>query len=277
MKRFFLALAALVATVTIAWAGFNQKQNDDGSTSWVQSQQNVGGANVEWTPEGDTYPSTRVTWFDDFLGDVIADQYSVNSGTDTDPANDPAVVTGVDGLLELQSGNAGTGVAADGSSLTTALQWESNQDNLVLEAKCQLDDITGVIVNIGFTDVLSSTLELPLEYNTTTITSTATDAVAFVFDTGATTDNWHLIGVANGTDTAAINTGLAPVAATYQTFKLVINASETAQAYINGTLVGAVPLAVTGTVDLTPILVISADTTDEAKLTCDYIHVGMDR
>lgn len=277
MRRFFLVLLAAALIPMAAHAGFNIKQNDDGSTCWVQSLGNVGGQDRCWTPQGDHDVSQRVVWSDDFLGDALADEYELTSGSDAQ-AVDPAISAAVGGTVALASGNAGTGVAADASALALGLNWESDQGNLVLEARCKLDDITDVIVNIGFTDVMpGTTLEIPLEYNTTTITSTASDAVAFVFDTGATTDNWHAIGVAGDTETSAINTGLAPTANTYQTFRVEVDSSERANFYIDGALVAQLGSVLTGTDDITPVIIIVADTTDQATLTCDYVTVAGDR
>jgi hypothetical protein len=275
MRRLTIfALVALLAAVGVASAGWNLKQKDDGRAVWERTLDNS--ERIEFSAEGNVWSPNNVVYFDDFLGDLIRDEWDGQSGSDAQALN-PSV-SGIDGTVVMVGGNAGTGVAADNSMLGLALNFEADNGGLFIEAKCKLSAITNVIVNIGFTDVAPSTTEeLPLEYNTTTITSTASNAVAAVFDTGATTDNWHLIGVKANTDTAAVNTGLAPVADTYQTFKLVVNASGNAGLYINGALVASVDNAVTVTTDLTPILIIVPDTTTSVTMTCDYVMVGMNR
>ena len=146
----------------------------------------------------------------------------------------------------------------------------------MFETRIKVDVITSVIINVGLTD--TSALEIPFELGAAdAITSTATDAVCFVFDTGAATDNWHAIGVKNGTDTAATNSGSAPVAATWQKFRIEVDSNGTATFLLNDKYVAKLANAVTVGTDLTPVVVVVADNTTSKLLDVDYVHVSVDR
>lgn len=213
-----------------------------------------------------------VHWFDDFLGDALDARYDVNSGGDAQ-ALDPVISAAVGGVVRLTSGDAGTGVAADGSALAMELNWKANQGGVVLEARVKLSAITNVIVNVGFTDVKpSGTLELPFEVGgSDALTSTATDAVAFVFDTGADTDEWFAAGVADDVDASHVALGVAPAAGTYQTLRIELSDAGAADFFINDQHYATVAAAVTATVALTPILIICADTTTSVLLDVDTL------
>lgn len=197
---------------------------------------------------------------------VLDSGWAATVGTDTDPGDAPVVST-VDGAgsLVLVSGNAGTGVAADGSALTRELAWEMEEatNATVLSVRFKISAITTTEFFIGFTDVLSSTtLEMPFDFtNGTTIQSTATDACGFLFDTTADTDTVRLVGVKNGTDGTSVNSGAAPVAATYADFTMVVDTAGDAYYFINGAYEGVVEDAVSVGVDLTPIVIVNATTT----------------
>jgi len=112
-----------------------------------------------------------------------------------------------------------------------------------------------------------------------TLTSNATDAVGFMFDTRMTTDNWWLVGVATDVDATHQDTGFAPVADTFATFRIEVTSAGVAKFFYNGAPVGtAMTGAVTPAADLTPTVAVSK-TSVAASMTADldYIHVSMTR
>jgi hypothetical protein len=220
---------------------------------------------------------SRVVFFDDFIGDVIADQWNYVEGTGN-PADAAILAGGIGGVVRVTTGAAGTGLAADLSQLTQALQWQASNGDLVFQARVKFSAITTCSLFLGFTDVV--TLEAPVIGATgTTITTNATDAVGFLFDTTLTSAFWQLVGVANDVDATRQSTTVAPVAAQYQTFRIEVSTTGVATFFINGVQVGtAMSGAVTPGTDLTPTLsagklsVAAAMTMD-----LDYVHVAMDR
>src|SRR5690606_29469748 len=72
-----------------------------------------------------------------------------------------------------------------------------------------------------------------------TLTSNCTDGCGFLYDTAADTDEWCLVGVANGVDATKQFIGLTPTANVLETFRIEVNASTGAATfYRNGVKVG---------------------------------------
>lgn len=215
--------------------------------------------------------------FDDFLGDALSAEWNGAAGTDPQ-AVAPAVNVQAGGVVRLTAGDAGTGVAADGSVLNRELVFYPNKGGLTLEARVKLSAITDVILNVGFTD--TKALELPFEIGASdALTSNATDAACFVFDTGADTDAWHCAGVANDVDAADPPTaaGSAPVAGTWVVLRIEISKTGVADFYVNDQHVAQLAAAVTASVALTPVVAICSDTTTAVSVDVDYIWVRVDR
>lgn len=220
-------------------------------------------------------PSTVEFW-DDFVGDVIADQWNVAVGTDTLPPSAAILAGGIGGQLKMIGGNDGT-IGADLVMLTQALQWQASNGGLAIEARFNMDRITTAYCFFGFTDLV--TVEAPITVSGTTYTTNASDAVGFLFHTAATTDTWHLTGVAANTDATAQVLTTAPAANTFATYRVELSATGVATFFINGVQVGtAMSGAVTAATDLTPVLAFASESgTTSMNGYVDYVHVSMDR
>lgn len=217
---------------------------------------------------------------DDFLGDVIADQWNVVEGTDSATSDAAILSGGIGGVLRITTGDAGTGLAADQIQLTRTLQWQASNGGLAIQARFKLSAITTCYVFFGFTD-LATTLEAPIMSagSADTFTTNATDAVGFMFDTRMTTDNWWLTGVANDVDATMQNMGSAPVADTYATFRIEISSAGAATFFYNGNQIGTTMTgALTAATDLTPIITVGK-TSVAASMTLDldYMVMSMNR
>lgn len=227
------------------------------------------------------YPSpNKVALFDDFLGDVLADQWDLQEGTDSATGDAAVLAGGIGGVLRITTGDAGTGLAADMEQITQALQWQASNGGLTFQARVKLSAITTCYAFLGFTD-LAASLEAPIESaaSANTLTSNASNAVGFMFDTRMTDDNWWLVGVAANTDATHQDTEIAPTADEYQTFRIEVTSAGVATFFINGVQVGtAMTGAVTAATDLTPTINVSK-TSVAASMTMDvdYVHVAMDR
>jgi hypothetical protein len=211
--------------------------------------------------------------FDDFKAGTLDPRWVTAEGND-DLAALPALVAGAyNGELALVTGDAGDTVAHDASCWAgPALEWECEEGQITLEFRAKLSAITTVAFFLGLTDVLpSTTLEMPATLSGTTYTTTATDAVGFLFDTAATTDTIRCVGVKADTDATHVDSAVEPVAATYATYKIVLSAAGVAKFYINGTLVGTVADAVSVGVDLVPIAIAVPRTTSSRTLTLDWV------
>lgn len=220
----------------------------------------------------------RVVFFDDFIGDVTLDQYNFLEGTDSATSSELILAGGIGGVLQITTGDAGTGLAADMAQVTQALQWQASNGGLVFQTRIKLSAITTCYAFVGFTD-LATALEAPIESaaSANTLTSNATDAVGFMFDTRMTDDKWWLTGVATDVDATAQNSTYAPVADTYEVLRVELTAAGKADFYRNGAHVGTTMTgALTAAADLTPTINISK-TSVAASMTAeiDYLYLEM--
>lgn len=219
--------------------------------------------------------AASVVMDEDFLGDVVPDEWNFTEGTDS-TTSDGAIVEGVNGVFRLTAGDSAGTIAADGAQLNSALNWKASQGNLVFECRFKLAAITTVAIYVGLTDTKS--LEGPVSLSGTTYTTNATDAVGVLFDTAATTDTWRLVGVANDVDATHVDTGLAPVADTYETWRIEVDTAGKATFYRNGAQIGSLSGAVTASVALTPVVVIRPEGAVAGRtVDIDRIHVSANR
>ena len=212
-------------------------------------------------------PGAGVSFFDDFLGDLVGDAWAV----DADTGCSGAITAAKLGTLRL------TTDTTDNARVTAAheLNWAAEL-GLVAEFRVKVDAITAVGIFVGFSDAKAEAAQTqPIEGSGSSdgVTTTATDAVGFLFDTDMSTDQWHGIGVKGNTDGTLASSFGAPVAATYQILRLAVGSDETAYFWVDGTFKGSVASAVTGTVALTPIISVQNRSGTARNLDIDYAWV----
>jgi hypothetical protein len=223
--------------------------------------------------------SEQIVLFDDFLGDVIADQWNVVEGADT-TTSDAAINNQIGGVLRLITGDSATlTYAGNGIQITQGAfyNFRAAEGGMAIEARVKLDAITTAGFFVGFTDV--GTFEAPIEGSGSGngITTNATDAAGFLFDTRMTNANLWCVGVANDVDATPVNTGIAPVAATYVTLRMEVDTSGTATYFVNKAVVGRVANAVRPTIALTPTIAATSFVAAVRNLDVDYIHAKANR
>jgi hypothetical protein len=217
--------------------------------------------------------------FDDFLGDVIADQWGVRKGSDGQ-AVDFAINAQVGGAIRATTGDdAAADMTVNGVQLESALNWKASAGGLSMTARVRIEAITTCSLFVGFTDQVSA-LEAPIvsAASADTITTNATDAVGFMFDTAMDTDTFWLVGVANNVDATKQAVSNAPVAATYITLRVDVTAAGVATFFIDGLQVGAAMTgAVTASVALTPVITFFRRAATATYVDCDFIKVKQNR
>lgn len=205
-----------------------------------------------------------VTFYDDFMGDLLADEWqpTVNLGGVC------AINAAANGTVRLTSNTADD----DKAELALGLNWYAQQA-CCMEARIKVDNITTVGINVGFSDaVAEADDQVAFEISAATIVDRCSDGVAFVFDTDATTDVWYMCNTKAGTQAGTAITGVAPVNATYEVFRIDLDTSGNATFWRNGVCVGAKAAAVTTTTALTPyIAVISRAGSASRNLDVDYV------
>lgn len=232
-------------------------------------------------PNGGVYTpdSGRVVLFDDFLGDAIQTPWAVTLGSDsTSNVASGAVVAGAaGGVLRLAGADSTGAMAEDGAQLTSFLNWKAANGDLIFEARVKLAVITNVSAFVGFTDTVALEAPITSAASADTITTNASDAVGFMFDTSMAADTWWLTGVKGDTDAVAQNTGIAPVAATYETLRIEVTPTGEASFFRNGAQVGALmSAALTASVALTPVIGLFPRTAAfGTQVDVDYVYAAM--
>ena len=239
------------------------------------------------SPAQQTVPVSTV--FDDFHGiwnaNVAATEqirlWLSTKGSGGNTAVATTVANSVNGEVTLTSSTADGATSANASNITGSnLGYKANKGGLAMEARLKIDDIVEAYVFVGFTDVLGSTVEHPIDFTdaSNTLISDATNACGIVFSGDATTQQWCHGGVKAGTDTTAAFSGSAPVNDTYVVLRVEVSAAGAVQGFINGTAIGAaVANAVTATTALTPAVVVSSTAAAATVMTLDYIWVQQNR
>ena len=212
----------------------------------------------------------KVKLFDDFLGPAITtNEWLANSDGGTG-----AITLQVDGAALITTGTT------DGhrEALTQSLNWRASDGGPLtfeVRVKC-VSEITTRAIFVGFTDLV--TVENPIEKDADSYSSNASDAVGFMYDTDAAIKRWYCVGVKGDNDVTPFDTGVAPVADTYQTLRVVVDITGGATYFIDGALVGSRKNAVTASTDLTPIMLIENRTTTAARaINVDYVYVEKGR
>jgi len=190
--------------------------------------------------------------------------------------NDFAISSTPDGIIAVTLAASDN----DTSQLVLSLPVTASKGSLVFEARVAAGtSIEDMCICMGFTDV--STLELPASVSGTTITTTASNAVVFVYDTDATVDRWYGVGVAADTDATGNGiTASAPVADTFAVYRIEISADgATAKFFINGSEVKRLTASsVTASTSLYATIVIeNRDADGASNLKVDYIKAGHNR
>ena len=217
-----------------------------------------------------------VRTFDDFTGKALdaTNFYTTNSDT-----GGTAFVVNAQRNGVVRGGTDGTDGDITNLFKDPAIYRPNSGGPLVFEARVAL--ITSIADGesfIGLSD--AATDETPIQVSTTDAqTDAATDAVGFCY-TGAGTADWKRAGVANGVSgTPArcnIKGATTPVAATFQTFKILMNELADADFYINGTWQGRINVASTATVSLLPAFSIEGGGAARS-MDIDYVYVQSGR
>ncbi len=212
----------------------------------------------------------KVKVFEDFLGpavDETNDWLPGTSGTGSTSIN-----IDDNGYQRITTGTTTGNIESTSSTLI----WEpENGGPLTFEARVKsVTDILTRAYFIGFSDVAQgTTLQNPIEMSGTTLTTTAPDAVGFMYDTAADNDYWYLVGVKADADATSVNTEIAPTI-TDQTLRVVVNEEGDAKFFIDGKYVGEVKDAVTASDKLcATVLVENRSSTTARSLDIDYLYI----
>ena len=225
----------------------------------------------------------KYVFFDDFdkWGTWVEAEtpYIFNSGTDPQ-AIDPAISAAENGVVVLTTGDDDGTTGVDAAQLCFRVPVQADSGNLVAEWRLHINTaITNVSVYAGFTDI--TTLEEPFTNTADALTSAATDAVGFLYDTDATTDEWWAVAVDDDSDDAGCaTTGTAPTADVYQVFRIEVSSDgATILYYIDDTL----ELTLSGDAGVDPstnlyfTVIACGDGTASKSVDLDYLYISHTR
>ena len=229
--------------------------------------------------------SQKFTLVEDFYGTWAigdagpADKWSSTAGSGTGNAVATTVANSVNGEVTLTSASDDGAHGANCSSLTGInLPFKASQGGLAMEVKVKVDDVSEAVLFVGFTDTISTTVELPIFMNAADLDSDAANACGVIYDVDATTDQFYVGGVKANTDTApTADTAIVPTDGTYVTIRVEVDTDGVVTGYVDGVSLGSVAAAVTTTTALTPAVVVGNRSANQVIATIDYIWVQQDR
>lgn len=236
-----------------------------------------------------------VALFDDFLGDLIADEWAYVEG-DTGYSN--AIQTGTNGVNRI-TGSETNGVDPGSvAAITQGLvkQWKVDSGGpkngrLRMSTRLKFDSVSRVAeggrtyVFAGFSD--SGGAEMPVYDTGAGMISNAADLVGFSFSPAGDT-GWSLVSVKStagdsGDQLAVAGASYGPSANTYATLEVEVRAGQSdtggrAHFWVNGKKVGTINSPVNSAVALTPWVGMWVQDTGYASvLDIDYIAVSAPR
>jgi hypothetical protein len=219
---------------------YKLKQNPDGSSGFVN---NITGKEVLSMSASDDItayrPSTgKFVLYEDFFGTWAigdagpADTWSTTAGSGTANAVATTVANSLNGTVTLKSASDDGAHGANCSTFTGInLGWKANQGGLAMEARLKISDVSEAVLFVGFTDTISTTVELPIFLVAADIDSDATDACGVGYDVDGTTKQFFHGGVKNGTDTVPAYSGTAPVDDTYFVVRVEVSSTGAVQGF----------------------------------------------
>ena len=271
--------SANTGAIALAASGDVWQTGDQGGSNYVQC--NYRGEHVlEGTARFE--PMGAFSIWDDFLYQTIAETdtpWILNSGIDAQ-AIDPAIYAQEYGVLRCRTGDDDGATANDASQFVCHIPVQADSLGLVMETRLRINTaITNVAVNIGFTDI--TTLEEPFTIaGGDAVTSNATDAACFTYDTDADTDEWFALAVDSDTDDSGNSTtGTAPTADVYQVFRIEIDSDgNTIRYYIDGTLEATLTGGgISPDVDLYATVIACGDSVASKTVDVDYMWIAHNR
>ncbi|KKM68867.1 hypothetical protein LCGC14_1456600 [marine sediment metagenome] len=231
---------------------------------------------------------THYRYFDDFQHGTVpittthngmTPSYLVDAGDDAE-ATVGVIIGNPEGVLQYDHGDADTvqdistvgfGLLTNGALVSTGIT--------VFETRVHMSQITATHQGIGLSDVIPTDAEISFpDVVGITVTegpvTTMANAVAFMFDTDQTTDQWGVVALNGNTlqnNSDVYLLGAVPVATTYQIFRIEVDSSGDCLFYINGDLLGALDACVATTAVLIPYWASASTTTTVGSNFIDYV------
>lgn len=214
----------------------------------------------------------HVVTMDDFDGASLLGTWGVLKGTDAACANF-AINAALNGTIRGTTGATTATMAGSGIQVSGHLNFQANNGQCEFGYRVKLSSIANVVLFVGWTNQVAA-LQMPINGagGGNGFTVNANDCVGMLFDTTMTTKNWWAASAKGGVATAGINSGVAPVAATYDDVFVQVDAAGNASFYLDGVSVGTINGAVSAGVPLAPVVAAFARAAASVNVDADYIY-----
>lgn len=208
-----------------------------------------------------------VAKFDDFLGDVLTDEWAAD------------LSTGATIAVNAQTGGAirfATDTDDDDhATLALGLHWLVSNGWTFFEARVKsVTAITLRGIEVGLSDAVSETNGLAFsDHSAAGVTAVADDAVIFGYDTDASMTTWASNSVNGGGTPQATDLDDAP-GTSWQSLAIAVNADGDAFFYVDGVLVDTHASAVATTAVLTPWISLKSLSGAIKSIDVDYVAIA---
>jgi hypothetical protein len=226
----------------------------------------------------------RVVVFDDFLGDLVGDEWNY-AETDTGANASGTVVAGTNGIFRIAAAATVVKTAAgNNAQINGGLpQWKPDQGRMRVGARLRISALTGANVFVGFADTGAALM--PVYDTGGGIISTVSNAVGWLYSGGAASPSTVWRGVKVNADSVGSSTvtGDAPTANLYDVLEVELGdtgskpGGDIAYFYQNGVLKGSLANPVLQTRAHTPTVAEFVSETTAFNVDVDWINVGADR
>lgn len=207
--------------------------------------------------------------WDDFIGDTL-DANLWSSVADTGGTAAAVAVAAGGGHATIIT----SGTDDHRTDLANEVIWTPSLGGLFFETRLKVSNATCAI-NAGFSDAKSeatSTIGITAT-GANVMTTTATDAVLWVWDSDLTTDKWLGQGVDTNVDaTTVVGPTTDPTA--WTTLAIEITSAGIAHFYHNGLFYGAASAATTPSVAHVPYIALQNRAASARTLTIDYVFAA---
>lgn len=222
-------------------------------------------------------PRGVVEYFDDFMGDLLRDEWNITA----DSGGAVTVVEAVDGELKLLNDTTDDDV----SMIALGLNWRAQDGGMGLEIRLRsVNAINVSAIGLGWTDATTESSLAPSELTCGGITTTQSSGMGFLQDLDAATCNWFVYGVDDDNDNACGNfdTGVGPTISEFQTLRIEVQdmgSGNMAKAnfFVDGNLEKTLLNVVDRDVILTPYVALTNRTAAATDLRVDYVHAWKTR
>lgn len=248
--------------------GFPQGNNIDKLRLGERAQRKT---EVDWSEAQAIFQNSgsigHVGWSDNFLGDLVRAEY-VNDLSGGSAVTLAADVAGGVAVITTDTDDN------DHATISLGLHWLVSSGFTVLDVRyTNVTAITLRAVEIGVSDATSETNGIAFSSHDATPVAVADDAAVFAINSDESVVTWSMLTVNGGGTAVRTDSATAPVAGTYQNFRIVIDSAGNAQFYINGAAEGTQALAVATTALLTPWVTLKS--LSGAIKTVNLAYLGM--